>query len=389
MKPLLLFLLAALLLPAAAPGYEVVLSNAEDMDFHYALDPPELEPFDSGSSIFPAVVHDYLTRAEGGPMPFEVLPAGASRRLAGLSEGTHLLVGFFIEPGRPEFPVRVVALQAGSGLPERHYRIYGAPALVYARPGQGRLSAYAAAAAPRGLAVSAPAGTVFEGTPAAPGATDQETEAAGEPGPATPAAEVVPEGSGRVRIDHRYERWETVPALLVFPADHRPTSFTRERVGGELEVLPIGESRRWGTGGTPVHEVKVVRDQGTTYLYLSTHEAISEDVSIFLYFHASGSGAVPNRLTLELSPRRTGSPGLVVLWQENQEPVMIGELATGSFFLEARVADPVLLPHLESLPGLSYFDLTSCYFDRRELAYEEFYFGSLEFAQIATVGTSF
>ena len=63
---------------------------------------------------------------------------------------------------------------------------------------------------------------------------------------------------------------------------------------------------------------------------------------------------------------------------------MVGRAASGSFFLEAEVLNEVLLPYLDLEPGLSYFDLTSCYFDRGRLSYEEFYFATTSFEEIPT-----
>jgi len=111
----------ALVLAAAAAGaqpFTVLLNNPEEAVFHFVLDPPELGSFDPASSVFANVIYDYF--AEGpvaGQASFQSLPAGATRRLDGLAEGTHLLVGFFALPGRRDFPVRALMLKAGGGWP--------------------------------------------------------------------------------------------------------------------------------------------------------------------------------------------------------------------------------------------------------------------------------
>jgi len=404
-------------LPGAAQETDVVLSNPEASDFHYVLDPPELAAFDPSSSVFPSVVYDYFAAPPNGAAPFEGLPAGSTRRLQGLAEGSHLLVGFFAEPGRREFPVRVIRLQAGGGMAERHYPIYGRPAFVNVRAGRGRLSEYPAIA-PRltepppssGKAPTLSSGesaspvfgressTLSSGESSTPSAGESPTLSSGEsstlsareaPTPSAGESPTLSSGFFRFRIDNRYEDWDAIPVLAAFPTGYRPGSFTLERFGRELEVLPIGESRHWRDGGTALSEVKIVRDERALYLYLSTHQAIADNLSVFLYLHGPGGRARENRLTLELVPETARAPGLVVLWEKGEDPFVVGRLASGGFFLEAEVRNDVLLPYLEQVPDLSYFDLTTCYFDRSALTYEEFYFGSPRFAEIPAPGSLF
>ncbi|MBN1835230.1 MAG: hypothetical protein JW820_05220 [Spirochaetales bacterium] len=203
----------------------------------------------------------------------------------------------------------------------------------------------------------------------------------------------------RFQIDNRYEDWDSIPALVAFPDSHEPESFTRESFGRELEVLPLREARHWRDGGTALGEVKIVRDERGIYLYASTHQAMADDLSLFLYLHprrdaargadARGADAPANRLTLELVPQTQRAPGLVVLWEKEAEPVVIGRVASGGFFLEAEIRAEALLPYLERAPELSYFDLTTCYFDRSSLSYEEFYFASPSFAEVPTPNALF
>jgi hypothetical protein len=198
------------------------------------------------------------------------------------------------------------------------------------------------------------------------------------------AAPAPPAGFFRFRMDNRYDDWDAIPPLAVFPADFQPGSFSRERFGRPMEVLALSQARHWRQGGTALSEMKIVRDERGIYLYVSTQEAISENLSLFLYLQSRAGGTQENRLTLELVPQTPTSPGLVVLWEKDEEPVVVGRAASGTFFLEAEVLNEVLLPYLESVPELSYFDLTSCYFDRGQLFYEEFYFASPSFSEIPT-----
>ena len=125
------FMLMAVLLAAAgsllwSEDFTVVIQNAEDSTFYYVLDPPELIVFETGTSIFENVVFDYFAEepANGDDFTgFSELAPGESLSLDALTEGKHLLVGFFVLPGEMGFPVRVITLQAGGGLDERIYRI--------------------------------------------------------------------------------------------------------------------------------------------------------------------------------------------------------------------------------------------------------------------------
>ena len=192
-------------------------------------------------------------------------------------------------------------------------------------------------------------------------------------------------GFFRFQIDNQYEDWEPIPPFLSFPADHTLSAFTREQFGGEFEVLPISRSRHWRTGGSALNEIKVVNNLQNVYLYLSTHSALSSDLSVFLYFHNDRNLRRPgaeNQFTLELVPSRAEEPGLVVLWEKDRKPVVVGKLASGSFFLEALIEKELLFDLWSARPEITFFDLTTSFFDRQELAYEEFHIASVRFAEI-------
>jgi hypothetical protein len=382
MKRLMLSVILIVGTAALAVGQSsrVVIQNAENAIFHYVLDPPELTAFDASASIFPNVVYDYFSEApvaEDDFAGFAELASGQSVRLENLSEGKHLLVGFFVMPGEREFPVRVISLQAGGDLDERTYQIYSEPSFIAARAGRGRIAAY---------------------PPIPPSAVTavREDAVAGEAGEVTGVQEtavveaVAERGLFRFQIDNQYEDWEVIPTFLSFPADHTLPSFTREQYGGEFEVLPISRSRHWRTGGSALNEIKVVDDLQAVYLYLSTHSALSADLSVFLYFHNDRNlrrlGA-ENQFTLELVPSRAEEPGLVVLWEKDRKPVVVGKLASGSFFLEAVIEKALLFDLLSARPEITFFDLTTSFFNRQELTYEEFYIASVTLAEIPTERT--
>ena len=145
MKRLILSLILIMGMAVLAQANTVVIQNAENAVFHYVLDPPELTVFDVSASIFQNVVYDYFAEApaaEDDFAGFTKLASGNSVRLENLSEGKHLLVGFFVMPGEREFPVRVISLQAGGDMDERTYQIFSEPRFLAARAGRGRIANY-------------------------------------------------------------------------------------------------------------------------------------------------------------------------------------------------------------------------------------------------------
>jgi len=380
MKRLILSVILIITTAALAQSNTVVIHNAENVVFLYVLDPPELTAFDASASIFQNVVYDYFAEApaaEDDFAGFTELASGQTLRFENLSEGKHLLVGFFVMPGEREFPVRVVGLQAGGGLDERTYQIFSEPSFIVARAGRGRIAAYPPI--PPSAVASVREGAAFGET--------SEVTGVQEPAVAQSPAE---RGFFRFQIDNKYEDWEAIPTFLSFPVDHTLPSFTREQYGGKFEVLPISQSRRWHTGGSALNEIKVVDNLQAIYLYLSTHSALSADLSVFLYFHNDRNlrrlGA-ENQFTLELVPSRAEEPGLVVLWEKDRKPVVVGKLASGSFFLEARIEKELLFDLLSARPEITFFDLTTSFFDRQELTYEEFFIASVSLAEIPTEKT--
>jgi len=351
MKALILGLLLAAAALAGAQPFTVLLNNPEESDFYFTLDPPELSGFDPAASIFPSVVFDYFAEVPPAGWPgFQPLPAGATRRLENLAEGTHLVVGFFALRNRTEYPVRTLTVKAGGGMSERLYSIYSEPSLFKARAGRGRLASFA----------------------------PSETET-------PPSAMVRPPVEGRLNIviDNKYEDWEAIPVLASF-SDYQPASFSREQYGTPSQVLPLSEARYWQKGGTSLADLKAAQEDRTLYLFLSTRSAIADGLSFFLYFHDPKDPPDENRVTVELVPATGGRPGLVVLWVRDKSPVPAGELASGSFFLEASLdlalVDAALVSRLE----MSSMELTACFRDRLALVYEEFYYITLALKEIPT-----
>jgi len=331
-----------LLLAAAAAGaqsFTVLLNNPEGSDFHFVLDPPELSGLDPASAAFANGVYAYFAELPaGGAVRFENLPAGATRRLERLAEGTHLLIGFFAQPDRAEFPVRALLLKAGGGEAERFYSVYAQPVLFKAKAGRGRLAAFAAGGA---------------------------------------------EASVRIRIDNEYEDWEGVPVFRSFE-DYRPRTFMRERIGGGRLELPLDQSRFWQKAGTGLSDLKMLDDGKNLFVFVSTRSAIAEGLSVYLYFRDARDPEGENRVTVELVPPAGSKPGVAVLWVKDRKPAPVGSLASQGFFLEAALDRQAIYAALESAPGQVALELTTGYYDRGSLAYEEFYYAMIALSDLPT-----
>lgn len=353
---ILALLLLWVSLSASAQSFAVVINNPEDADFHFVLDPPELKSFDPSTSIFASVVYDYFAESPSeaaGASGFQQLPSGATRRLENLSEGTHLIAGFFALPNRSEFPVRVMQIKAGGGMSERFYSIYTEPSLFRAKAGRGRLSAFPGPA--MGLSAAAPK-------------------------PSVPAKRMVLQ----IKIDNQYQDWEAIPALKSFGADFQPGSFSREQFGGGFEALPLSQSHFWQKAGTSLSELKAVEDGDSIFLFISTSSAIADGLSVYLYFYDRREPEPENRVTVELLPASGEKPAVAALWEKDRKPVLAGTVASSTFFMEAELPKMQLLQALPARPDVIVFDLTSAYFDRIGLVYEEFYFTTLSLKDIPT-----
>ena len=372
---LLLFLMITAL--SFADGFAVLLENAEAEDFYYTLDPPELAGFNPVGSVFSGILYDYFTEkgAEAAEAEFLLLEAGGTVRLSDLAEGSHLVVGFFALPGKTLYPVRVVRIQAVGGIEERFYSLYADPSAFSAKAGLGQLRGYAFPDSARAAAVPVPS---------------EEEAPAADAGGMIAAAEVPAqsEAGKAIFIDNSYEDWETVPFLAGFAENFAPLSFTREEYGRDFQSLPLNSAKYWQSGGTALSEIKAVAAAERLYLFSSTRSAIAENLSIFLYIHSRAESGRENSVTLELIPASAYEPGLVVLWERGREPRLVGRLFSGSFFLEAEIdMAPVRQALSRTLAGSPSqedlrVDLTSCYFDRGSLSYEEFFFSSLSLMDV-------
>lgn len=186
-------------------------------------------------------------------------------------------------------------------------------------------------------------------------------------------------GENKITIDNLYDNWEAVPSLASFTTLFVPPSFTRESLGNDFETLSLKDSRFWHQGGTQLGEVKAVVDEENVYLFIATQSAISTNLSCFFYLRGQRRQGEENPFTLELIPANSLNQGQVILWQRDRRlPERAGKLSSSSFFLEARINKQVFSPEMiRKLGNNPSIDLTTCYFDKQNSLYEEFFFTTI------------
>jgi hypothetical protein len=191
-------------------------------------------------------------------------------------------------------------------------------------------------------------------------------------------------GENTITIDNLYDDWEAVPAVASFASLFVPPSFTRESLGNDFETLSLKDSRFWEQGGTRLNEVKAVADEENVYIFISTQSAISANLSCFFYLRGERLKGEENPFTLELIPEHSLKQGKVILWRRDRRlPESAGKLSSSSFFLEARINKQVFSPEMIRVLGSNpSLDLTTCYFDKQNSLYEEFFFTTIYFKDI-------
>jgi len=344
----------------------VVLQNHESSTFYYVVDPKELAGLSAGSALMASTVAGYFSAAGDGAA-FSALSPQAETRLAGLAEGTHLLVGFFAQPDTDDFPVRVLSLQADSAVGERYYGIFATPAQLTVHRGVGKLAQFARSAA----ADTAAAGATPD-TPAAAARPDGSGAAGGSQGTAqaadNPSGITTPVSGGT-------DDTSSLPVIAAFAAAYDPAVFTRETREG-FAVLPIAESRSWMQTGTRISSVQGAVDASGLKLVLNVPGGFSPAVSYFLYFFDTRSAGKENPLTLEIEPLARADRGACILWQNGAAaPRLLGKVTTGETSVEVDVgADELASGALAGTGSAPTVDLTAGWYDKALGMWEEFYY---------------
>jgi hypothetical protein len=337
----------------------VSLQNQEDATFYYVIDPKELAGLSAGSPLLASKVAGYFSATDPGTT-FATLAPQAEAKLTGLSDGTHMLVGFFAELDADDFPVRVVALQSDSNVGERFYAVFASPAQLNVRRGVGKLAEFARPGSTQAAAASTqPAGGTAQAVAAAAagGGTD-----AGQP-------------AGGAEL----------PDIAGFSAAFDPAVFTRES-SGTFQVLPISQSRSWKQTGTRILSVKGGMDSSGMKLVLDVPGGFAPSVSYFLYMFDTRDAGRENPVTLEIQPVARPDRGACILWRKGSAPRLLGTVKTSGSSVELDVgADDLASGALASAGREPTVDLTAGWYDKALGVWEEFYYTTFPAPTMASV----
>lgn len=354
---------AAVAAVAGAQNPAVLLSNAENLDLYYAIDPQPLIGADTSSAVFVGKVVSFFSETTPEVAFSRLEPLGV-QRVEGLSEGTHLFVGFFVVKGAAELPVRVVRLQAGGGIEERLYTIYREPATVMAKAGRGRLEALVRSST-----------TLAAETLAA--AVEAETVA---------AAEVAAAGR-REGADAPSGFWSTVEPMVTFTGAFEPEIVVRQTTGGS-QVIPFAGAVSWGVDGVRLREVRLARRPEEVVFRVQTFGSMSENETLLFYFQEDRESGKDNQVTLELAPEGDGKGGYALLWRKGlAKPAIVGRFAQQGSVLLGRVRYADVAPYLNvrsASPAVS-IDVCTGHHEVSTRTYEEFYHATFRLDQLPVV----
>ncbi len=307
-----LILLAVCVLPAAVHG--LTIQNKSDGVFYFVLDRAAQSDLQALKDT-PQAIAQYILSHQNA---LAYLPPGGVEPDLDAGPGPLAVLGFFVHPGDPTYPVTAVFVSAAD-------------------------------------------------TSSSFSVDENRREATAN---VSVRAIDVTLGSEPVLIDNRYLDWLKVPTMARYPDYYVPRRFIREQ-GGNREEEPIESSLYWKKGGTQIQYFKAVRSGSYLYLLFSSASELSPGLSYMLYLYrdrTSGAG----KYTVEIPV--DGQAGLVVLWENGaNRPKVIGDFVHSTFFIEARIRLDQLPADLATT-GWS-IDLATLMRDAGLI--EEFYFSTL------------
>ncbi|TVR34535.1 MAG: hypothetical protein EA404_02460 [Spirochaetaceae bacterium] len=281
MKPILnaaaiMLFTAGVLFPLAADT--VTLQNDEDAPFFFTVVQRQSDAYERLTASLAGALAILRDTAELEQM---VPPGGVSPLLG--SRHNAYLVGVFVRPGQPAYPVAAVEVDSHAGtivISRKHVLLDEAGQQLSIRPWHARI------------------------------------------------------GDEPIILDNRYLDWEPHLPLVRFAQPIQPAEFVLQTEDGRDRVA-LSRSHFWGRGGTQLDTVKAVAGKRAVYLKLSSHSQLTPGMSLFLFFYRDGRQPSA-RYTVEI-PITDGS-GWVLLWTEgSDEPRVIGNYVSDRFLLEAQM----------------------------------------------------
>lgn len=147
-----------------------------------------------------------------------------------------------------------------------------------------------------------------------------------------------------VQIDNRYLDWRKVKELKQFPTRFVPSKVLRHR-GGFPERIRFDQAKTWPSKGTAVEGLKLLRGQREVYLMLSSYSPMEIGTSYWFYLLPLSSST---GLAVEIPIMGKGGP--ILLWIPGMEkPVQIGTYVSDLFVLEGELLASYLPVEAEPL----------------------------------------
>ncbi len=281
MKPIInaaaiILFAAGVLSPLAADT--VTLQNDEDAAFFFTVVQRDSEAYGRLTASLAGALAILRETAELEQM----VPAAGVSPLPGTRHSAYL-VGVFVRPGQPAYPVAAVEVDSHAGtivISRKHVLHDETGQQLTVRPWNARI------------------------------------------------------GDEPIILDNRYLDWEPHLPLVRFAQPIEPAQFILQTDEGR-ERVALSRAHFWGRGGTQLDTVKAVAGERAVYLKLSSHSQLTPGMSLFLFFYQDRLQSSA-RYTVEI-PITDGS-GWVLLWTDgSDEPRVIGNYVSDRFVLEAQM----------------------------------------------------
>ncbi|GAB4221582.1 MAG: hypothetical protein Kow009_11530 [Spirochaetales bacterium] len=135
-----------------------------------------------------------------------------------------------------------------------------------------------------------------------------------------------------IQIDNRYLDWRKIEEVKHFPTSFAPPKVVKHRKGS-AEAIPFDQAVTWPSKGTAVEGLKLLQGEKGIYLLISSYSPMESGTSYWFYLvPPSGSTG----LVVELPILDRGGP--ILLWIPGQEkPVQIGTYVSDLFVLEGEL----------------------------------------------------
>ncbi len=146
-----------------------------------------------------------------------------------------------------------------------------------------------------------------------------------------------------IQIDNRYLDWRKIGELKQFSTNFVPSRVLKYK-GGSPERIPFDKARTWPSRGTAVEGVKLLRSEEAVYLMVSSFSPMELGTSYWFYLLPPSSS---RGLAVEVPIVGKGGP--ILLWIPSMDkPVQIGTYVSDLFVLEGELSSRYLPAEADS-----------------------------------------